>query len=454
MRKAGVRLMAVSAALACFSPALANQSGNAADDALVSAIRANDLASAQAALARRANPNQPQPYGATPLAMAINTQNPEMVDTLLAAGAKTDVADVEGVTPLALACELGDGEIVAKLLDSKANVTSAAPDGTTPIAICARHGPANSVARMLAMGAKPDSIDARGQTPLMWAASTGRVETIALLLKAGAQVNRVSSGGFTPLFFAIKSGVPAASEALLKGGADPDHRGPENTSAAQLAVYQHNYAAAALLVERGANIAERDRHGNQLLHAAAAGGDSMLIQLLLAKGADPNGLTGPSKITWVTEANFGVPPPPIPPTPPLLSAAENGRAEAMKLLVAAGANPRFVADNGVNVVLAAAKGGSAAALDYALSLAPDVNAVDAKGETALHWVLFGGVKPELEAMLQVLAKHGARTDIKDKGGHTAAAAGDNGLTEVRVIFRKVFANEIHVGFTQNDRVQA
>jgi ankyrin repeat protein len=272
----------------------------------------------------------------------------------------------------------------------------------------------------------------------MWAAASGRVEAMALLLKAGADVNKVSKGGFTPLFFAIKSGVVPATEMLLAAGAKADYRGPENTSAAQLAVYQKNYGAAALIVARGADLTERDRTGQQLLHGAAAGGDEALVSLLLAKGADPNGLTGPSRIKWVTEANFGVPPPPVPPTPPLLIAAANGHETVMKLLLVAGADPHFVAADGTNVVLAAAQGGSASALELALNLAPDVNVANANGLTALHLLVGGGVRPELAAMMRVLAAHGARADIKTKFRMTAAEMADGGLTEIRTIFREYF----------------
>jgi ankyrin repeat protein len=259
-----------------------------------------------------------------------------------------------------------------------------------------------------------------------------------LLIKAGADVNRVSAGGFTPLFFAIKSGVLPATGALLAAGAKADYRGPEHTSAAQLAAYQHNYAAAALMVARGADLTERDRTGLQLLHAAAAGGDAALVSLLLAKGADPNALTGRSRITWVTEANFGRPPPPVPPTPPLLLAAAGGHEAVMKLLLAAGANPRFVAEDGTNVVLAAAQGGSAAALELALRIAPDANVVNAGGYTALHMLVGGGMKPELGAMMRVLAAYGARADIKSKHGLTAAAMAADGLTEVKALFLESF----------------
>jgi hypothetical protein len=165
-----------------------------------------------------------------------------------------------------------------------------------------------------------------------------------------------------------------------------------------------------------------------------------LVDLALAKGADPNGLTGASRITWVTEANFGMPPPRVPPTPPLLVAAAKGHAGVMKRLLAAGADPHFVAQDGTNVLIAAAHGASASALDLALMLAPDANVVNGDGVTALQIVIGGGIQSDLRAMLQSLAAHGARTDIKPRRGDTAAVMALTGLTEVKAIYLDVFGS--------------
>ena len=424
---------------------------DAPDDALARAIGSGDSNQVQSALAH-ADPNQRLAFGATPLAAAVYAQSPEMVAALLARGAAPNVADNQGLTPLSLACELGNGAIIGRLLDAHADVRALGPDGTGPLAVCARYGPADAVARMLREGAAADAVDTRGQTSLMWAAAAGRVDAMRLLIKAGADVNRVSNGGFTPLLFAIKSRVPAATALLLSVGAATDRRGPENASAAQIAGYQGNFAALAMLVPRGADLTERDREGWQLLHRAVAAGDADLVALLLAKGADPNALTGPSRIKWVTEANFGIPPAPIPPTPPLLLAAEKGHAGVMRQLIAAGADPRFVADDGTNVLLAAAQGGSVEALTLALELAPDANVADARGLTPLHVLLGAPPKPELQAMLRLLAEHGARTDIKNKRGYTAAALAAGSLTDVKTAFIAVFGTEVLAAVThpEND----
>ncbi len=50
-----------------------------------------------------------------------------MVATLLAAGATPNTADIDGVTPLGLACELGNADIVAQLLDAPCRCPQYAP---------------------------------------------------------------------------------------------------------------------------------------------------------------------------------------------------------------------------------------------------------------------------------------------------------------------------------------
>lgn len=429
MRDAPTRVLLLAAVALVASPAHADPLGDA--------LTAADPAAVKAALDGGADVNAPLAYRESPLARAVETQDAALVNLLLDHAANPNFVDAEGLTPLSLACERGSPAIVGLLLDARADVNKTGPDGTTPLAVCARFSSGETVMRMIDKGARVDALDARGQTPLMWAASAGNIEGISALLKSGAKPNRETKEGFTPLFFAITSGSGEATRLLLDAGASADHRGPENTSALQLALYQKNWRAAEMLIGR-ADLAERDRNGEQPLHVAVAGGDEALIALLLDKGAEVNGLTGPSRIKWVTEANFGMPPPPVPPTPPLLIAAQAGQVAAMKRLVAAGANPGFVAENGVNVVLAAASGRSAVALEEALALAPDANVRDAKGTTPLHIVLGPGMHDQLAPMLRVLAAHGAKPDLANAKGTTPAQMAEGGLATVKAVYDQVF----------------
>lgn len=433
------------------SPALASPPATPsdADMALARAIELDDVDGARLALAAHAAPNRRLDYGATPLLQAVDRQDAPLVTLLLGAGADPNLADEEGLSPLTLACQLGSEAVIAPLLAAPGiNPRAALPDGASALHICARYAPASAVAHLLAAKVPADAPDSRGQTPLMWAAMGGKADSIALLLKAGARVDAVTKAGFTPLLFAIKSGNLAATETLLAAGADAAHRGPKNTNALQLALYQKHWAIAALLAARLPDhsplLAERDDQGLPPLNAAAIGGDTALLTALLAKGADANLLSGPSTITWVTEANFGMPPAPVPPTPPLLLAAQNGQSAAMKLLIKAGADPKFIAADGNNLIISAAQGGHADALALAIATGPDVNLADAKGTTALHVLASGGYSPQLAPMLALLRDHGARTDLPDGHGKTATMLADNALKEVKTAFAATFPRPVAV----------
>lgn len=405
---------------------------------LASAIAADDVEALSAALAKGADANAALEYGETPLARAVEVQDPALVAILLKAGAKPDSADALGLTPLLLACERGNGAVVQALLAAGADARRSGADGVTPLAMCARFSEAAAVRAILARGAAPESVDARGQTPLMWAASAGRMEAVSALLQAGAEVNRITAGGFTPLFFALASGKADVVSALIAAGADVRRRGPENTSALQMALYQKNWDAAEQLVGLGADVTELDREGRRPLHVAAAAGQGALIAALLAKGAAPDALTGPSRITWVTEANFGMAPPPVQPTTALLMAANAGQADAMWQLIRAGADESFVDGAGINIVLAAAQGRSAPALALALDLADNANAADKQQITALHRLAGGPLFDDLPGMLRLLSSHGARADLADGQGKTALQVLNDGLATVQAVFHDVF----------------
>lgn len=408
-------------------------------DDIARAIAEDDAQALAAALAHGGNANAVLDYGETPLARAVETQDPALVDVLLKARAQTDRPDALGVTPLLLACERGNGAIVAALVTAGAPVDQSNPDAVTPLAMCARFSGAEAVRALLARGAAVESVDLRGQTPLMWAASAGRLDAVSALLAAGAQVNRATPNGFTPLFFALASGKANVASALIAAGADVKHRGPENTSALQMALYQKNWAAAEELVRiGGGDVSELDREGRRPLHVAAAAGQGSLVAALLERGAEVDALSGPSTITWVTEANFGMPPPPVQPTTALMAAAKAGQADVMWQLVRAGANEHFVDGAGVNLVLAAAQGRNATALGLALDLAGDANVADNDKTTALHVLAGGPYFPELPAMLRVLAAKGARADIPNARGKTALQVLTDGLATVQAAFHEVY----------------
>jgi uncharacterized protein len=384
------------------------------------------------------DPNRRLPDGSTQLAWAVENQDREKVRRLLDAGAKPNGIGDASVSPLLVACQYGDPAILDMLLTAGADVKAARPDGITPLAICAGTASAHILKRLIASGAEVDKADDKGQTPVMWAAAKGRVENIQLLLQHGADINRRTDKGFTPLFFALKSGVPQAPVAVLEGGGNANYVAPDGTSVVQLAMYQKDYGFAARMIERGASLTAFDRTGNQLLHAAVLADEQPLVKLLLAKGADANALTGPSKVKLRFEVNFKTGDYEIPPKSPLLLAAERGSAAVMRTLVDAGADTKFRLADGTNVVLAAATSGKLAALELALQLQPNPNTTTSDGQTPLHLLVGGGSGTELEAMMKLLADKGARTDIRNRAGQTPVDVAKEAQTDAKAAFESTF----------------
>jgi len=413
----------------------------ASGERLMQAIRDDDLIGLSRALEAGADPNVRLPDGSTPLAWAAEVQDARLVQRLLAAGARTDGVGEPGLAPLMVACERGDAAVLNALLRAGADVRVVREDGISALALCAGRAPTGIVARLLDGGAPVDAADQRGQTPLMHAAAGGKAATIALLVAHGAHVNAQTPGGFTPLFFALKSGAPDAPLAIVAAGGDTTHVASDGTTAVQLAIYQHQYAFAERLVAAGADLAATDRNGDALLHAAVKAGEPTLVATLLKAGADPNEITGNSRVEWRFERNFKTAPYVVPPKSPLILAAEMGAAGDMQALIDAGADAAFRAADGTNVVLAAVGSDSPAALALALRLQPDANVQMADGSTALHLLLGPGTDGSTDhtlELLQLLADHGARTDIPNQHGKTAADIAADPQFKLHSDFEAVF----------------
>lgn len=159
----------------------------------------------------------------------------------------------------------------------------------------------DEIRRLIAEGAAADllttSIEPR-QTPLLVACETGHVEAVEVLLGAGANPNRREGGsiwGDTPLMVASRFGYDAVVERLLDGGANPlAWHGPFQTdgvpgagggsyTALGIAVaYGHPETVRRLLLA-GASIGP----GQGNLYNAITKGSVELVRLMLAAGANP-----------------------------------------------------------------------------------------------------------------------------------------------------------------------
>lgn len=164
-----------------------------------------------------------------------------------------------------------------------------------------------------------------GVSPLLWAMYQHRFD---LARAIAAQLDRLGR----PLDLPEAAALDATGRvgALLDAGAQADVRSPDGFTPLQLAAYFGAPAAAALLVERGADVDAMADNPQRIapLHAAVAGRRPEVVRLLLAAGATPDAR---QQGGWT----------------PLLAAAQHGHREMAQALLDAGADPTAANDEGV-----------------------------------------------------------------------------------------------------------
>lgn len=429
-----------------------------ADALLADAAEKMDRAKVRALLKQHVDVNTPQVDGMSALHWAAYQDDLEIAELLVRAGANVKAANRYGVTPLSLACTNGDAALIELLLTAGADPNAALPGGETALMTAARVGSLASVKALLARGATVDATDERrGQTALMWAAAEGHAKVAEMLIEVGADVRTRLASGFTPLLFAVREGRTDVVRVLLKAGADVNEtvpvegrrRGyggrlpPAGATPLLLAVMNAHYELAAYLVDSGAD-PNAALPGYTALHAITAvrkpgvgdndpapeGSGVMssleLVKKLAARGANLNAkMTRRANLTNTRLNEIGA--------TPFLLAAQTADAELMRTLAALGADPLLPnADNSTPLMVAAglatrSPGEDAGtesevleAVQAALDLGADPNAVDSNGETAMHAAAY----KNLPKVVKFLAAKGTRIDVwnrQDRFGWTPLA---------------------------------
>ena len=321
-------------------------------------------------------------------------------------------------------------------------------------------------------------------------------------------------GGFTALLFAVRQGDADSVSALLEAGAPIDKpTGGDNTSPLLLAVINGHFDLAASLLDRGADPSLASDNGVTPLYAALNVQWAPralypqprtylqqkltyldLMKKLLDKGVDPN--VRLTKKVWYQEYNF-----------PLLGVDEIGATpfwraayaadvDAMKLLVAHGADPNVptikpagrprtgdaagretiddvsglppvpVAGPGIPALLAAAgagygegfagnshrtaPGGFLPAVQYLVDeLHLDVNSRDHEGNTALHDAAARGDVP----MIEFLVARGADVKAVNRAGETTADMANSPVSRIEP-YPDAIALLVKLGAKNNNKCKA
>ncbi len=474
-----LRPLAVSGLLLATGSSVSAQSG---DLRLIEAVK-SQRTEAVGALLAEIDVNARQADGATALHWAVYRDDLATARRLIGAGADAGVANELGVTPLVLACGNTNVAMVETLLAAGADATAVVGTGETVLMGCARTGSVAAVRALLAAGADVNRREpTEEQTALMWAVAQRHPAVVHVLLESGADVHarsrvkrkvisrRLQSelkygelgrsygtdaeetriGGFTPLLFAARQGDIESARLLLAAGATVNDTAPDGTSALVVATHSGHGTLAAFLLDRGANPNAAEA-GYTALHAVALTGDLDLVEALLAHGARPDAqitlatrVTRNGQVLMLGEHLLGA--------TPFALAAKFTEVGIMRALAAAGADVRLPLKNGWTPLMLAASAswryavwdrrdralakahafqtqmydeeGTLAAVRFAVESGADVNAVDAVGSTALHYVVDKG----FDAVVEFLAARGANLEATNSRGQTPLAIVARGRT--------------------------
>ena len=364
----------------------------------------------------------------------------------------------EGQAPLYAACKEGHEYVVDLLLDSGAdpNVPNELATFSSAVQVAVHRGSAVIVDKLLENGAKLDQpgepllhIACSGAAEWKTAGKTGETRSvedmlsiIRVLLMRGVHVNAISDDGDTALYRACISQQLQVVQILLEAGADVNLTSKSHYPLIA-ACNSGNSELINLLVNSGADV-----NSSATVNATNKDGETPLsvvcdkrqpdvniIEMLLKFGADPN--------TFF----------------PLHATCENNNLDAVRLLLAYGADTNLVKESvplrtGVRRSLLAipvtipkhiepsplciaCKNGNIAMIECLLQSGADATFADGNGKSVLHFALerLGqqANTEEYDPIVTLLLQHNAAVNVVSNSGETplfvACMKGNTGMVK-------------------------
>ena len=261
------------------------------DAALFDAIERHDGDAALGLIARGADVNaldrfevpvdrERVPARRTPLMAAIEVKDVLLALELMSVpGIDFEIDDgLEGRTALIEAVRFGDRTLVEALLAAGASPLARTRDGRIALDYAIEAGHGELADRLLGSGRPPDLVG-----PLTEAAFRGQRDLVFRLLGEGADINGANSVGDTPLIAAAWGGREALLLELLQRGAAVERSGGE---ALARAASSGHAGIVRRLVAHGVPVDVRGTAGWTPLMSAAWQNQAAAVRCLLELGAD------------------------------------------------------------------------------------------------------------------------------------------------------------------------
>jgi len=167
------------------------------------------------------------------LSKAVSEEDIDLVRELIAQGENINGKDenYDKITPLFVAVEHGNIEIVQLLLEAGAKVNARDGEKQTPLMRLDDDSTPELVELLLRHGAKVNLTDNENNTALIFAADRANTEVVKALIDAGADVNVVNKNGQTALMNAADNDSIEKVRMLLEAGAKTDLKNDDGDTA-------------------------------------------------------------------------------------------------------------------------------------------------------------------------------------------------------------------------------
>lgn len=317
-----------------------------------------------------------------------------------------NMGDQYGRTALMLASGIGRLDAMKALMDQHADVNAKYKgyNDRTALMMAAVEGKTEAVKILIVAKADVNARETRsGETVLMLTAGSyddNKVEIVKILIEAGADVGVQDEDGKTVLMKTADQSIPepVLLKALINAHADVNTKNKtDGWTALMYASRNCSKEAVKELLSANADITMEDKHGNTALTIAANSGKADAVQVLIAAGA---------KVDAAVKEKFRI---------LLFEAAEKDDTNAIKVWTTLGADINAVNKDSMTALMLAAQNGNTNALKALIEADADLNAKDKNyGDSAL---VFADEKNQQDAV-RVLIAAGADVNTCDKQGTT------------------------------------
>uniref|UniRef100_A0A8D1ZD21 Kinase D interacting substrate 220 n=2 Tax=Sus scrofa TaxID=9823 RepID=A0A8D1ZD21_PIG len=311
----------------------------------------------------------------------VEEENIPALKALLEKCKDVDERNECGQTPLMIAAEQGNLEIVKELIKNGANCNLEDLDNWTALISASKEGHLPIVEELLKCGAALEHRDMYGTTPLVWAARKGHLECVKHLLAMGADVDQEGANSMTALIVAVKGGYTQSVREILKRSPNVNLTDKDGNTALMIASKEGHTDIVQDLLDAGTYVNIPDRSGDTVLIGAVRGGHVEIVRALLQKYADIDirGQDNKTALYW---------------------AVEKGNATMVRDILQCNPDTEICTKDGETPLIKATKMRNIEVVELLLDKGAKVSAVDKKGDTPLHIAIRGRSRKLAELLLR------------------------------------------------------